>query len=215
MVTCFALDQPLLTHHLVPVEPIIINSDRELKLQVMLGDESGPQTVKSLTGLKALKAHGLKTSGMNALLGQVSPAIVVYCCTIVCALDSSELCNLVLYSQSTSSLGWLWLVPAFHLPSPTSTSNSTAPRTHTLEFTRELIDFRSKSMRSVKIVFEEVSSENKHATKPADDTTVPITPKSTSSEGGSGTGEIVPEESQRPQAVMLGDDSKTEGGEHA
>jgi hypothetical protein len=106
------------------------------------------------------------------------------------------------FVQSASSLGWLWLIPSFHLPTDTPSIDPSVPRTHTIVFPRELIDFRSKTMRTVKVVLQEVPAEEKAATAGG-------------GAKGEFKGEVVPKESGRTAAVMPGDEGKRVGGKDA
>jgi phosphatidylinositol-3,4,5-trisphosphate 3-phosphatase/dual-specificity protein phosphatase PTEN len=55
---------------------------------------------------------------------------------------------------SSLPLGWLWLIPAFHLPEPTGTG------THTLQFPKSQIDFAlgpGAAIQEVLIEFDEIA----------------------------------------------------------
>ena len=80
-------------------------------------------------------------------------------------------------------------------------------RTHTIAFPRELVDFRSKSMREVRLVFEEVPAEE--AEKPG-----VVGVKAGGGGGGGEKGEVVPPEEVRETAETAGTDEKKEGGEY-
>lgn len=69
-------------------------------------------------------------------------------------------------------LGWLWLIPAFHLPEPPAadpSSSSTSKRTHTLVFPRSQIDFAigpGTSVHSVIVRLEDVMEMENQAVAP-------------------------------------------------
>lgn len=78
-----------------------------------------------------------------------------------------------------------------HLPPPSQIPTVTHP-THTLTFGRSLVDFQSKSLRSVKLVFEEIPSEE--------------------TKGSKGKGrELVPEEDSRGVAFDGGEEGAVGG----
>jgi hypothetical protein len=120
--------------------------------------------------------------------------------------------------QSTSSLGWLWLVPSFHIPSLASASSSadstsssstaTSPRTHTLTFPREIVDFRSKTLRSISLVFEEL-----HAPSPSP-TPSPAAGSERRGSVGKAKGEKVPDDAQRHKAEEGGLEGAEGGTEY-
>jgi hypothetical protein len=173
-----------------------------MKVQLLLGEAGESSKLGS-------KSKGLRSSGKNMLLGDVSPLLypAVWHPTASADADVSLILPLSFSSQpivqSASSLGWLWLIPSFHLPIDTPSIDSSAPRTHTIVFPRELIDFRSKTMRTAKVVLEEV---------PAEATSGAVG----GGEQGGVKGEVVPREDGRVAAVMLGNEGKgVKGGEHA
>lgn len=56
-------------------------------------------------------------------------------------------------------MGWLWLIPAFHLPEPLPNSTTELNRVHTLHFPRSQLDFPlgpGAAVRSVLVRLEEV-----------------------------------------------------------
>lgn len=191
--------QPLLTHLLTPVEPVIVHPDREMKVHLLLGD--GGESSKAGGGLA--KAKGMLSSGKNALLGDVSPCPCLTSPVSRGMTDTSVLSSIIFpissppsVQQSASSLGYLWLIPSFHLPTDASSIDPSTPRTHTIVFARELIDFRSKTTRKVKIVLEEVEAGR----------------AASNAQTGGVKGEAVPKEQTRAKAVVLGDDGKSDGG---
>jgi hypothetical protein len=121
------------THHLVPEHELVLHPDRELKVQLFLGANTG----RSAT---SLKATGLQKAAFNVILGQVR---FLAC---LCRPFETPLTSISSFAQSSSSLGWLWMIPSFHLPPPQrrAPAEGEPPCTHTVTFAREIVDFRSK-----------------------------------------------------------------------
>ncbi|CED83590.1 Clathrin coat dissociation kinase GAK/PTEN/Auxilin and related tyrosine phosphatases [Phaffia rhodozyma] len=200
----------LFTHHLTPVDKLVVDPDRELKVQLMVDGLGGGSGGVGVTGLKSTAA-GFMNRGVKAGLTNVA------------------------LGQTVSSLGWLWIIPSFHLslPSDTPTSStvqsttsdlphhttntditndtSTRPaslphlpppsqipqadknhRTHTFTFDRSIVDFRSKSLRNIKLVFEEIplSEGNENG---------PVVKKKSKDKGKER--EVVPDEESRKVAL--------------
>ncbi len=60
-------------------------------------------------------------------------------------------------------LAWAWMIPAFHLPEPTS------PRSHTLRFPKSQIDFAlglGTSIDHIDVCMEELAKEDDTQTAP-------------------------------------------------
>ncbi|KAK8847604.1 hypothetical protein IAR55_005463 [Kwoniella newhampshirensis] len=64
-------------------------------------------------------------------------------------------------------LGWTWLIPAFHLPEPRTTTAEQTSRIHTLHFPRSQIDFPlgpGQAIHQVLVRLEEVPDDEKEGT---------------------------------------------------
>ena len=59
--------QPIVSHHLTLDTPLIVHPDREMKVQVLLGEHTGKS-------YKSLKSSGFKAAVVNVVLSQVGPS---------------------------------------------------------------------------------------------------------------------------------------------
>jgi len=67
---------------------------------------------------------------------------------------------------SSLPMGWLWLIPAFHLPEPSS-GTTTGTRIHTLRFARSQLDFAlgpGTAIHQVIIQLEEIPTHDDRST---------------------------------------------------
>lgn len=86
----------------------------------------------------------------------------------------------------------------------------TPARTHTLSFPREIVDFRSKTLRSVSLVFEEVRAPPPSPTPTPDATGA----RAAAAREGREKGEVLPPDSQRPKAEEGGLEGAAGGTEY-